>query len=40
MKIKEVRPAVKVKSNKLFFSMMGIKPILGIERKTIRYNQL
>ncbi len=37
-KLKEVRAAVeKVSSNQLFFSMIGIKPVLGIERKTIRF---
>jgi hypothetical protein len=36
-KLKEVRPVEKINSNELFFSMMGIKPLLGIERKTIRY---
>jgi len=37
MKLKEVRPVEKTKSNELFFSVIGIKPLLGIERKTIRY---
>jgi len=36
-RLKEVRPAEKVKSARLFFSVIGWKPILGIERKTIRY---
>lgn len=35
--LKEVRPVKKIKSDQLFFSMIGIRPILGIERKTIRY---
>lgn len=39
-KIKEVRPREKIKSNKLFFSMIGIKPLLGVERKTISYHQV
>lgn len=37
-KLNEVRPVEKIKSDELFFSMIGIKPILGIERKTIRYS--
>jgi MFS family permease len=37
LKLEEVRPVEKVNSNELFFSMIGIKPLLGIERKTIRY---
>jgi len=37
LKLKEVRPVEKAKSNELFFSILGIKPLLGIERKTIRY---
>lgn len=36
-KLKEVREVTKIKSNELFFSVIGIKPILGIDRKTIRY---
>lgn len=36
-KLKEVRVVTKIKSNELFFSVIGIKPILGIDRKTIRY---
>lgn len=35
-KLKEVRPVEKINNNQLFFSMLGIKPILGAERKTIR----
>jgi len=35
--LREVRPVEKAKSNELFFSMIGVKPLLGIERKTIRY---
>jgi MFS family permease len=37
LKIKEVRPVEKIRHDELFFSMIGIKPLLGIERKTIRY---
>ena len=37
LKLKEVRPVEEAKSNELFFSMIGIKPLLGIERKTVRY---
>lgn len=36
-RLKEVRPVKKVKTAWLFFSIIGIRPILGIERKTIRY---
>lgn len=35
--LKEVRPVEKVDNNKLFFSMIGIKPLLGVDRKTIRF---
>lgn len=35
--LKEVRPVEKIKSWKLFFSVIGWRPILGMERKTIRY---
>jgi MFS family permease len=35
--VKEVRPVEPIKSNDLFFSMVGVKPILGVERKTVRY---
>src|SRR3989338_7347882 len=37
MKIKEVRQVQEMNSNQLFFGIVGIKPLLGIERKTIRY---
>jgi len=37
LKLEEVRPVEKINSNELFFSMIGIKPLLGVERKTIRY---
>lgn len=36
-KLKEVRTVKKIRSYQLFSSMLGIRPILGIERKTIRY---
>ncbi|MFH0731698.1 MAG: MFS transporter [Candidatus Omnitrophota bacterium] len=36
-RLKEVRSVDKVKSNDLFFSVIGIRPMLGVERKTIRY---
>jgi len=36
-RLKEVRPVDSLKSDDLFFSMIGIKPLLGIDRKTIRY---
>lgn len=35
--LKEVRHVENIKSDQLFFSMIGIRPILGIERKTISY---
>jgi len=35
--LKEVRSVEKVASNDLFFSVIGIKPLLGIDRRTIRY---
>ena len=35
--VKEVRPVEPVNSNALFFSMLGINPLLGVERKTVRY---
>lgn len=34
-RIREVRDVPSVKSDDLFFSVVGIKPLLGIERKTI-----
>ncbi|OGW75417.1 MAG: hypothetical protein A2Z72_00275 [Omnitrophica bacterium RBG_13_46_9] len=36
-KLKEVRTVEQVNNNKLFFSIIGIRPILGIERKILRY---
>ncbi len=36
-KLKEVRPVEKIDNNTLFFSIIGIKPLLGIERRTIRF---
>lgn len=36
-KLQEVRSVERLDSNKLFFSIIGIKPLLGVERKTIRY---
>ncbi len=38
--LKEVRAVPTVKSNELFCSMLGVKPILGVERKTIQYENL
>ncbi len=35
--VKEVRPAQPVASHELLFSMVGIRPITGVERKTIRF---
>jgi hypothetical protein len=37
LKIFEVRRVEKLTANALFFSMVGIKPVLGVERKTIRF---
>lgn len=34
-KLREVRPIEHVSSNDLFFSMVGVRPILGIDRKSI-----
>ena len=36
-KVKEVRPVAGVRSSELFFSIIGLRPLLGIERKTLRY---
>lgn len=36
--LKEVRPVEKITNNGLFFSMVGIKPLLGIDRRTIGYD--
>lgn len=36
-KLKEVRAVTNVSNNQLFFSVIGIRPLLGIERRTIRY---
>lgn len=35
--LKEVRPVERVSSNELFFSVIGIKPLLGVDRKTLRF---
>ena len=35
--LKEVRPVEKIDNNKLFFSMIGIKPFFGVDRKAIRF---
>lgn len=35
--LKEVRSVETIKSDQIFFSMVGIKPMLGVERKTITY---
>jgi MFS family permease len=37
LRIKEVRPVDKIRSSELFFSVTGIRPILGVDRKPIRY---
>lgn len=37
LRLKEVRSVRLITNNQLFFSMIGIKPLLGVERKTIRY---
>jgi MFS family permease len=31
LRLKEVRPVEKIDNNSLFFSVLGIKPVLGIE---------
>jgi MFS family permease len=36
-KLKEVRQVHHVKSNDLFFSVIGVRPLLGIDRKAVRY---
>ena len=36
LKLKEVRPVEKISHQQLLFSMIGVKPIAGIERKTIQ----
>lgn len=36
-RLEEVRPVGRVGSRELFFSIIGVKPLLGIERKTLRY---
>lgn len=36
-RLREVRPVKKVRSLDLFFSIVGIRPLLGVERKTLRY---
>ena len=36
-RLKEVRDVQNVDSNQLFFSMIGMRAIVGVERKTIRY---
>lgn len=37
MKLKEVRRVSNMNSNQVFSSMIGIKPLLGVQRKTIKY---
>ncbi len=37
IRLKEVRSVEKVSSEQLFFSMVKIKPILGVDEKTIRF---
>jgi MFS family permease len=36
-KLKEVRSVENITNNQLFFSMIGIKPVLDVERKTVEY---
>jgi MFS family permease len=36
-RLKEVRVVKRVSSNRLFLSMIGIKPVLGIDRETLKY---
>ena len=35
-KIKEVRSTDKIKSTQLFFSVIGVKPLLGVDRKAVQ----
>ncbi|MBF0522952.1 MAG: MFS transporter [Candidatus Omnitrophica bacterium] len=35
--LKEVRPVEKISNNQLFFSIIGVKPFIESERKTIRF---
>ncbi|MBU0548817.1 MAG: MFS transporter [Candidatus Omnitrophica bacterium] len=37
MKLKEVRPVERIDNNALFFSIIGMKPLLGVERKIVRF---
>ena len=37
LKLKEVRRVSRMSSNQVFSSLIGIRPLLGIQRKTIRY---
>ena len=37
LRLQEVRKVKDVKSIDLFSSVIGIRPLLGIERKTLRY---
>jgi MFS family permease len=36
-KVEEVRAVAGIRSSELFFSIIGLRPLLGIERKTLRY---
>jgi len=36
LRLKEVRPVKRVRNSELFFNMISMKPLLGIERKTVR----
>ena len=35
--LREVREVPRVRSVDLFVSMIGVRPLLGVERKTLRY---
>jgi hypothetical protein len=37
VRLQEVRKVKDIKSIDLFSSVIGIRPLLGIERKTLRY---
>ena len=37
LKLREVRRVENISSNHMFFSLIGIRPLIGIQRKTIRY---
>jgi hypothetical protein len=40
LKFREVRSVPSINSNDLFFSLVGVKPVIGVERHIIRYLNL